>query len=142
MQTHNPNGTHCSLGPNEAQRHQCDTCHGIEQEKAQAEHKAYHGPYNKKLLPPPIDKDPLDEIAKICRSLTYGEMMVLGAMLYPEFEACKEINRANPMAQAIHEWSKNHGMDNNVSSSSSNNPDIDVAINDLYNSEVRAGGSS
>jgi len=119
MQTKNLNGVHCSLGTVESEREQCNTCHGIEQEIAQASHTAYHGPYNKKLLPPSVDQNPLDAIAKICRSLTFGEMTDLGKQLGIE-------------PSRIHGWSKNYGMDNtNVDGSIDITTGISNNSNDL-----------
>ncbi len=137
MQTKNLNGVHCSLSSVESERGQCNTCHGIAQEIAQASHGAYHGPYNKKLSPPPVDEDPLDAIAKICRSLTYGEMIDLGKQIY-SWSTTKVSGKPideEALVKLIHVWSKNYGMDNNTSSGSNTDPNIDTAINDLLKSD-------
>lgn len=132
MQIHNEKGIHCSLNTDERERVQCKTCHDIAREKAEAEHRAYHGPYNKKLLPPPVDKDPLEEIAKLCQSLTYGQMVDLQSQLE------KHMLTAKTMAETINLWSKNYGMDsNNTDSSSSDTANIDVAIDNLLKSDKR-----
>ncbi len=113
MQAKNPNKIHCSDNTDPDSRQQCDTCHMFERE--QAAEKAEH--------------DPLNTIASICRSLTYGEMMELGRQLAFAHTGGSGEN----LSKSIHKWSKNYGMDNISDGNSSNiDSDITAAINDLY----------
>src|SRR5258708_7162869 len=75
MQAKNPNKIHCSDSPDVTSRMQCDTCHAFELEKAADEAK------KNKDLALALSEDPLSDIANICRSLTYGEMLELQTQL-------------------------------------------------------------
>jgi len=133
-------GTHCSLSQDASNRQQCATCHDYERE--QAADKA--SLYAKKNLSSPMDQDPLAIIANICLSLTYGEMIELGKQIYSWSTtevSGKPINE-EALVKLIHEWSKNYGMDNNVSSNSNALTNTVSIIDDLIESEERTGGSS
>jgi len=121
-------GTHCSFNEDLPNRIQCETCH--EYERMEAADKANLYAKNKGL--PPIDSDPLEVIANMCQSLTYGEMMTLGAGVFAALEEYEDTHDPNPMAKAIHKWSQNYGVDNSINNSSNPNPDITATINDLY----------
>jgi len=109
MQAKNPNKIHCSDSLDPDSRQQCDTCHAFELERAADE----------------AGKKPLARIAEICRLLTYGEMLELQTQLE------KHMLTAKTMADTIHLWSKNYGMDNVSTSSSNTNPFPNTSRDDV-----------
>lgn len=114
MQT--KNSRHCSLNEDPKDRVQCDTCHGYEREEAAEKAKVYA----KKNFPISMETDPLETIADICRSLTYGEMMELEELMNKFAQGHLQFKEGD-MAKTIHLWSQDYGMDNNNAISSGNN---------------------
>jgi hypothetical protein len=125
---------HCSLNENPGDRKQCETCHDIERERAAEASNLYA---KRRALPPPveIETDPLAEIARICKSLTYGEMMEFGSML-------EKYRQPEGMAETIYQWSESYAMDrNNPDNNLDISSDLSNSINDLYVKGENSGES-
>ncbi|SRR5258708_3980575 len=131
------NGTHCSFNVDLPNRIQCDTCHDYERQEAANKANFYGKNPSISMIETGQEDDPLGAIAHICRSLTYGEMMTLGAEIFAALEEYEDTHDPNPMAKAIHKWSKNYGMDTNINSSSSAVTNTINTINDLLESDKR-----